>query len=101
MLERENFHPLVHLSPNSRRGWSTPMHGLRISRSPMWVVTTQALGAPFTAFQGALVGSWIGGRAARTRTSALLWEAGIAGSGLTGYTTMLTPRRPLGEAHII
>lgn len=37
------------------------------------------------------VGCWVGRRALRTRTGTLLWDVGLAGSGLIGCTKKLAP----------
>lgn len=76
--------------------WYTPQMVTVAMAGPRW---SQELETPLGTWVSLMTGSdssiwdiiccWIGCRAAVTRTSALTWDGGITGGGLTCYATML------------
>lgn len=64
---------------------------------PKWCLTVGAglsrvVGAPSAIFSDALAWSWIGSKAARTQTGALIYDARIANDNLVCYATLLAPQ---------
>lgn len=72
------------------RGWARLKQGAwNFIQVSSVVGGARTFGPPFSAFPGALAGSWLGSEAAWTGIGALVWDTGIASGESTCCTTVL------------
>lgn len=90
---------LVH-SPNvhSIESWAIQKEEIDDpSRSHSWMSGIQKHGPPHVGFLGAISGSWVRGRTARTT----LWDFGKIGGSLICWTTTQAPNTVVAKFHLI